>query len=284
VEPGTTPQAGSRAAPISEVVDGLNDLLQLNHDAVAAYDIAIQSLRDADHADQISGFRRDHERHITELREQITRLGAKPEERLHMTGPLKTGLQRAGSFGGDAGILIAWRINELQVRTKYDRYASKATYWPEDIKRLIDRQALVEERHYEWVVNLLQRMGIGPDDELETRIATRMREAATQLESAVHRSRERVGEAAHRAKNRIAASLDAAAHRIESMERERELGGRAGAVSDRMAQGMHSGARYLRDADLYSTRQYLERTARRYPFRTMVTLFVAGFVLGRIIR
>jgi hypothetical protein len=81
VEPGTTPQAGRRAAPTSEVTDGLNDLLQLNHDAVAAYDIAIESLQDTDHADQIAGFRRDHERHIKELREQISRLGAQPVDR-----------------------------------------------------------------------------------------------------------------------------------------------------------------------------------------------------------
>jgi rubrerythrin len=279
-----TTQGTQHEPSTAEVLDGLNDLLKLNHDAVAAYDIAIERLEDPDHASQISGFRADHQRHIAELNDQITRRGGTPENRPHRTAPLKEGLQKVGSLGGDRGTLIAWRINELQVRTKYDSYASKAGTWPDDLKPMIDRQALDEERHYQWVVDLLQRLGIGPDDELETRIATRMREASAQLDAAANRARERVGDAASAAKNRIASSLDATGDRIETMEQERQLQGRAADITDRAARGMHSSASYLRENDLDSARRDLERVAREYPFRTVATCFIFGFVVGRILR
>lgn len=276
---------GTRREPATaEVLDGLNDLLALNHDAIGAYDIAIERLEDPDHASQITGFRADHQRHIAELNDRIVHLGGTPENRPNLTGPMKEGLQKVGSLGGDRGTLIAWRMNELLVRTKYDAYASKATSWPDDLKRMIDQQALDEERHYKWVVDVLQQMGIGPDDELETRVATRMREAAAQLDAAAKRARERVGETASSAKNRIASTLDATGDRIEAMERERQLHGRAAEVTDRAARGMHSSARYLRESDLESARRDLERAAREHPFRTVATCFIVGFVVGRILR
>jgi rubrerythrin len=307
-----------RYAPsTAEVMEGLNDLLQLDHDAVSAYDAAIEKFEDRDLAMQIMGFRRDHERHITELNELIHGLGGTPDNSRHATAPFKEALQSLGALAGDKGLLIAWRANELQVRTKYDSYASRATSWPADVKRVIDQNALDEERHYSWVVDVLQRMGIGPDDDLETGIATRLREARTQAESLAHRAQERVEETAHRARerveetarraqdrveeaadrtrqragdaagaarNRIAASLHSAADRVEEFERERELTGRAETVADQLAGGMHSSADYLASADLRRIRMDLERSTRQHPFRTLATLFALGFVVGRVLR
>ncbi|HEU4754263.1 MAG TPA: DUF2383 domain-containing protein, partial [Armatimonadota bacterium] len=135
----TTTSLGQNPAPaLAEVLDGLNDLLQLDHDACAAYDIAIEKLEDRDHADQIAGFRRDHERHIRELNELIAALGGTPKNEPHATGPFKLALQSLGGLAGDRGLLIAWRTNELQARAKYDAYASKANRWPHEVKRMVD--------------------------------------------------------------------------------------------------------------------------------------------------
>jgi hypothetical protein len=97
-----------------------------DHDSIAAYDVAIAKLEDRDHADQIAGYRRDHERHVRELNELIARLGGTPSNHPHVTGPFKTALQGLGGLAGDKGLLMAFRTNELSVRTKYDAYASKA--------------------------------------------------------------------------------------------------------------------------------------------------------------
>ncbi len=176
MEADTVHDRERRSAPTTEVVDGLNDLLQLDHDAVGAYQIAIEKLEDRDHADQIAGFQRDHERHIERLNEAIAALGGTPVNEPHATGPFKEAMQRLGALAGDKGILMAWRVNELQVRTKYDNYASKAISWPDDLKRLVDENALDEERHYRWVAEVLERMGVAPGEGLETDIASRVRE------------------------------------------------------------------------------------------------------------
>src|SRR5690606_20084718 len=112
-------ERGLSAVSDAEVLDGLNDLLQLGHDAIGAYEIAIEKLDDRDHADQIAGFKRDHERHVRDLNEMIRSLGGTPVNEPHATGPLKQAMQSLGALGGDKGVLIAWRANELQVRAKY---------------------------------------------------------------------------------------------------------------------------------------------------------------------
>jgi rubrerythrin len=306
VDSPATRSTERHAPSTADVVEGLNDLLRLDHDAVSAYDAAIEKLEDPDLANQIAGFRKDHERHIAELNRLITGFGGTPENTRHSTAPLKEALQSLGGLAGDKGVLIAWRANELQVRTKYDSYASRATFWPDEVKRAIDENALDEERHYEWVVSVLQRMGIGPDDDLETGIATRLREARRQAESLAHRTQDRVEEAAHRtrervedaahrtrerageaagaARNRIAKTLHSAADRVEELERTRDLPGPVDAVADRVASGMHTSADYLAATDMQRLRMDLERAARQYPVRTMATLFAIGFVIGRVLR
>lgn len=156
-----TGDGGPHAPAFQDMLDGLNDLLQLDHDAMGAYDIAIAKLEDRDHADQIAGFRRDHERHVVELNELVQRLGGTPVNHPHATSPFRTALQSLGGLAGDKGLLMAFRTNELAVRTKYDHYASRAMLWPPEVKRTVDLAALDEERHYAWVANVLQRMGVG---------------------------------------------------------------------------------------------------------------------------
>jgi len=168
VDTQLTGVGGTHAPALQDVLDGLNDLLQLDHDAIAAYDVAISKLEDRDHADQIAGYRRDHERHVRELNDLVARLGGAPANHPHMTGPFKTALQSLGGLAGDKGLLMAFRTNELAVRTKYDGYASRAMLWPPDVKRVIDGAALDEERHYAWVADVLQRMGVGAGELDET--------------------------------------------------------------------------------------------------------------------
>ncbi len=237
-------QPGGGAAPaVSEIVDGLNDLLQLNHDAIGAYDIAIEKLADRDHANQILGFRRDHERHIQELNELVAALGGEAKNQPHLTGPFKQALQSLGALGGDRGVLAAFRQNELQVRSKYELYAAKANHWPQNVKRAIDRNALDEERHYRWVADALQAMGVGTGEGAEIDAATAARErtlvTGTTVENAVEAivdaagvARERIVDAAGTARERLADVAGTARERATDLagtarERASELAGTA---------------------------------------------------------
>lgn len=226
-------QPGGGAAPaVSEIVDGLNDLLQLDHDAIGAYDIAIEKLADRDHANQILGFRRDHERHIQELNELIAGMGGEAKNQPHLTGPFKQALQSLGALGGDKGVLASFRQNELQVRSKYEMYAAKANHWPQNVKRAIDRNALDEERHYRWVADALQAMGVGSGEGAEIDAATAARERALVTGTTVEHAVEAVVDAAGTARERIVDAAGTARERVADVagtarERVAELAGTA---------------------------------------------------------
>jgi len=211
VDTQLTGAGGTHAPALQEVLDGLNDLLQLDHDALAAYDVAISKLEDRDHAGQITGFRRDHERHVYELNELVTRLGGTPVNHPHATGPFKTALQSLGGLAGDKGLLMAFRTNELQVRTKYDTYASRAMLWPPEVKRVIDGAALDEERHYAWVAGVLQRMGVGQGEVEDVHAMNAARERANVGAGVVDSARDAVAGAAHAVGDRVSGAASSVA-------------------------------------------------------------------------
>ena len=269
----TTGPGQANAPALNEVLDGLNDLLQLDHDAVGAYDIAIEKLQDRDHADQIAGFRRDHERHIRELNELIATLGGTPKNEPHATGPFKLALQSLGGLAGDRGVLMAWRTNELQVRTKYDSYASKANLWPSDVKRMIDRAALDEERHYAWVADVLQRMGIGSGEGAAVDRMDAARERANVGADAMSQAKEKVSAAASAVANRVAGLVDTEQGPLAG------VAGRVTEVTGRVRGRAQTGLAKGRD-----TAGTLEERIREYPVQTLLVAGFAGFVIGRLLR
>lgn len=282
--PIDTDRAGPSSVPTAEILEGLNDLLQLDHDAIGAYRIAIEKLEDRDWAMQISGYLNDHERHIHELTEAIVGLGGTPMNEPHATGPFKQALQSLGAVGGDKGLLMAWRANELQVRTKYDRYASKAVFWPDRVKALVDRNALDEERHYRWVVGVLEAMGMNFGGGAEEGIANRLRENLGRFDDV----RERAGGALNEARARAADGLAAAAERIDRAASRQELNGgkkaRAAEAAHRLAGGMDATAGYLRAPDADRLREDFEHGVRENPLRAVLITVAVGFIVGRILR
>ncbi|HSH44795.1 MAG TPA: DUF2383 domain-containing protein [Longimicrobiales bacterium] len=144
----------------TELVGTLNDLLELDHDAVNAYGIAIRGIRNPDWKQDLIRFRSDHERHVENLGVLIRRYGGEPIEHSHVpTGAFKAAVQAAGGAGGDREVLLAFKANEGQVRSKYRREA--AGDHPEDVEVVLRRNARDEERHYAWVCAALEQLGAG---------------------------------------------------------------------------------------------------------------------------
>jgi rubrerythrin len=256
---------GAVAVPVEEVLAGLNDLLQLDHDAIGAYQIAIEKLVDPNHAQQIQTFLHDHERHVRELNRMIQGLGGAPRNEPHATGPFKQALQALGSVGGDKGTLMAFRTNELQVRSKYQGYAAKARLWPPEVRGLVDRNALDEERHYRWVSELLHTPAPG-----SVGAAQRARELAD--------GASRVG----------ADAMARAAARLGTIAaREQQQGGaraKAAGAAQSLAGGMEATADFLRSPDREQLRGAIEHGVKTKPFAVLATTFVAGFLIGRVLR
>lgn len=307
---GTAPPA------TAEILEGLNDLLQLDHDAVGAYEIAMEKLQDRDHADQIAGFRRDHERHIRELNELIAEMGGTPMNQPHATGPFKLALQSLGGLAGDRGTLMAFRTNELQVRAKYDSYAAKANGWPTHIKRVIDGCALDEERHYRWVSDVL-----GKDENAALDAVDTAREKAEaharpidKVADAAGVARERVLEATGLARDRAADLAGTARERAADLAgtaRERVSGG-VDAVRNRLsgvmnrghdgdaayAGGPYDGAPSSGTDRMAAVRERVDTLAggarnagatfehrfQEQPLQTLLIAGIAGFVIGRLLR
>lgn len=147
------------------LVSELNDLLQLDHDAVQAYGLAIEGIQRAEHEQTLIRFRGDHERHVQELTRLIEAHGGVPMQLSHIpTGPMKLAVQAAGNAGGDREVLLAFRANERQVRDKYQRLADQP-HAP-DVAEVLNRSAADEERHYAWVSQVLEGMGAGPNSRI----------------------------------------------------------------------------------------------------------------------
>ena len=155
--PNTTPTPLD-AARVAE----LNDLLQLDHDAVQSYTMAIRALTNVGRRETLIRFRGDHERHIAELSAGIRRFGGMPVELPHLpTGPLKLAMQKAGTFGSDREVLLAFKANERQARDKYAAAAKGGDSLPAELGAVVRRAAEDEALHYEWAAEQLETMGAG---------------------------------------------------------------------------------------------------------------------------
>jgi len=293
----------------AEILEGLNDLLQLDHDAVGAYEIAMEKLQDRDHADMIAGFRRDHERHIRALNELIAELGGTPMNQPHATGPFKLALQSLGGLAGDRGTLMAFRTNELQVRAKYDAYAAKANHWPTNIKRVIDGCALDEERHYRWVSDVLgkdENQALDPVNtareraEAHARPIDKVTDAAAVAKERVLESaelaRDRAADVAGTVRERVTGGVDAVRNRLQGVL-NRDNGGAAGGMyADEAYGGMPAStggtdrlAAVRGRADTLaggarSAGATFEQRFQEQPLQTLLIAGIAGFVIGRLLR
>ena len=138
----------------------LNDLLQLEYDALPVYGLAIAALRRPEYRDVLAEFRDDHRRHVQELSRLIRDLGGIRLPLPHMpTGLFKLAVQAAALPGGDRAILLAFKSNEWQSRAKYARHAGRDH--PADIAAVLERNATDEARHYAWACATLDELNCG---------------------------------------------------------------------------------------------------------------------------
>lgn len=105
-----------------EIVEHLNDLRQLDYDAIQTYEQASRHAgADAEVRSDLERFRIDHERHLLDLAAVIAQHGgvAKPLRR-DAKGLLLEGLTRLRSATGLGGALRAMRTNERLTNRRYD--------------------------------------------------------------------------------------------------------------------------------------------------------------------
>lgn len=156
-----SPATETRAS--AALIAELNDLLQLDHDALQSYSLAMHELEHSAYRETIRGYRRDHERHIEELGALVRAHGGTPIDVPHPTGLAKLAKQALGGVGDDRRVLLAFRANERQSRDKYARAAERAAEWPADVRAVVRRAAEDEARHYDWADATLESLGERPE-------------------------------------------------------------------------------------------------------------------------
>ena len=195
---GTTTTPDSAA-----LLADLNDLLQLDRDAVQAYTLAEKGLKSEAHRAAIQRFKGDHQQHIDALTALITARGGSPAPTPHLSSsPFKLAAQGLGDLGSDTAVLLAFKANERLSRDKYRRAANQG--YPAEVQAVVQRGADDESTHYEWVQDTLEQLGAGADT------------AAGKAEQAVEAGHARLADTMEAGEKRLMQSTEAIRGRLSS--------------------------------------------------------------------
>ncbi|MBS0642800.1 MAG: ferritin-like domain-containing protein [Proteobacteria bacterium] len=132
--------------------DLVENLLLLEHDAIAAYESTISKLENPQWKQTVASFKSDHDRHVQELMQIAGQIGATQHREGDMKQMLTTGKVALASIMGDNAILGAMRTNEEDTVSAYERAARHAEV-PADVRRVFERAHQDELRHREWFAN-----------------------------------------------------------------------------------------------------------------------------------
>jgi bacterioferritin (cytochrome b1) len=135
--------------------DVLKNLVELDFDAIEAYETAINRLENKEYRDKLKTFKADHERHIRELSALLRQHDIEPP-----SGPslgkqwLTKGKVILANLISDATILKAMLSNEIDTNTAYARVSIHDNIWP-DSKEIINRGLKDEKKHKKWLESVL---------------------------------------------------------------------------------------------------------------------------------
>jgi uncharacterized protein (TIGR02284 family) len=139
------------------LVELLNDLIALDHDAVEAYRAAIDRLNDPPSKDNLASFMGDHERHIRELTEHVRRLAGTPRSGPDFKRVLTKGKVVIADLIGDKAILQAMKSNEETTNRQYEAAVQRNDLTP-DVRLTLERNLADERRHRAWIVARIEGM------------------------------------------------------------------------------------------------------------------------------
>ena len=142
------------ALAIPKQIEELNELIRFDRDAIGTYTEAINAVHDERIRGPLSGFREDHQRHVSDLSEVVRRLGGKPVESPDLKGVLRKGMTKIAGLAGEEMILKAMKSNEEAINKAYNHHATLD--FPNDILDLIKRNYEDEKRHLKWVEDALR--------------------------------------------------------------------------------------------------------------------------------
>jgi uncharacterized protein (TIGR02284 family) len=128
----------------------LYKLIELDYDAIDAYDAAIERVQDGVTKSALAGFKADHERHVRDLGAVLRSMGFEAAQHGDIKRVLTKGKVLIGNIAGDRGILMAMKANEDDTNNAYDRAVNRSDI-AVDVKSLLERNLADERRHRAWI-------------------------------------------------------------------------------------------------------------------------------------
>jgi uncharacterized protein (TIGR02284 family) len=132
----------------------INSLIELDYDAIEAYEAAILRLGDAGDKTQLEQFLADHRRHITDLTPIVTELGEQPATQADYKMILTKGKVVLGALAGDRAILEAMKSNEETTTRIYQKAAGEPGLSTR-VREVLDRNFADEQKHLAWITRRL---------------------------------------------------------------------------------------------------------------------------------
>ncbi len=140
-----------------DLIEAMVNLVQLDIDAVHAYNHAIKEVDDPIIRDRLLEFQEDHRKHISVLSNHIKDLGGNPpEQSKDFKGYVIDAFAAIRSFTGLKGALKAMKITEEIT----NRYYGEVVSWkaPSAVKESLRTYFSEEKIHLEYIVSNLKAM------------------------------------------------------------------------------------------------------------------------------
>jgi uncharacterized protein (TIGR02284 family) len=136
------------------MIERLNDLIALDHDAVGAYEASITRIDVEPLRMRLREFQNDHRRHIQDLSRVVLSLGGTPREKPDMKGFLLKGFTAITSMMGTEAALKAMQGNEKLTNRTYEQALLEG--WTDDVRTIIERNFRDEQRHLAFIEESLR--------------------------------------------------------------------------------------------------------------------------------
>ncbi|MGK3994979.1 PA2169 family four-helix-bundle protein [Sorangium sp. So ce1024] len=137
-----------------DVIEVLNDLIQLDRDAIASYDQAIDACEHAQIREMLGRFRDDHARHVVDLSAHVASIGGVPAQTRDLKGKIIEGFTAITSMG-DQSALLAMRGNEELTNRLYQAALDEGL--TTEARAIVERNHGDERRHLAWIKDALSR-------------------------------------------------------------------------------------------------------------------------------
>jgi ferritin-like metal-binding protein YciE len=161
LSPFEIPLLESLRATKAGLLEELNDLLQLEHDAVAAFQGAIDRLEAVQLRNHFRVFKADHEAHTRNLSLLIRSLDGTPVGATEIAGGSSKDRLFFAALADDRDIFLIMRANEEFIAQKYERTLKKLRGQADSghaVAQLLRGNLQQEQVHREWIASIVSNM------------------------------------------------------------------------------------------------------------------------------